>query len=131
MKSDSCDQVFNQAALDALFEAKRADVFFESLFGDASEGAYDIRLAFNGRQRNDLTFEFQLRQRPGKCLVCNLTHGLPQVFSRHPVIDVEGVVKVIDDMLDGHLRCGKWRLGPTREVSSDLHVIPLNISVTH
>ena len=131
MNSDGYEQVFTQTALGLMFEATRADVFFERMFGDASEGAYDIQLAFNGRERNDLTFEFQLRRRPGKCLACNLTHGLPQVFSRHPVINIEGVVKAIDDLLEGRLKCRKWRLGPTREVSSDLHVIPFYISVTN
>jgi hypothetical protein len=118
---------FDPEAMDALFGAERADRFFESLLGDASEGAYDIRLAFKTHGAESLEFEFQLRQRPGKCLACNLTYGLPAVFSRHPVIDAKGLVRDIDRMLEGRSKCLDWRLGPTREISRELHVIPLTI----
>lgn len=118
---------FGPQVTDALFGAERADLFFESLFGDASEGAFDIRLAFKRHGGDSLEFEFQLTQRPGKCLACNLTYGLPAVFSRHPVINAKGLVREIERMLDGRHRCLDWQLGPTREISRELHVIPLTV----
>ena len=127
MPEPAYDIVFPQHVLDAIFPTERADQFFEALFGDSSEGAYDIVLAYTGASDERIDFEFQLNQRPGRCLACNLTYGLPEVFMRHPVIDVAGVVRQIDSrMVDGK-RCGDWTLGRTREVSPDRHVLPLMI----
>ena len=88
MEKITFEQLFTQRALRELFPRDRADLFFEGLYGDSSEGAYDINLVFKGQDRDTLEFEFQLEQRPGKCLACNLTYGLPEVFSRHPMIDI-------------------------------------------
>jgi len=120
---------FNQEKISELFPQERADQFFEALFGDRTEGAYDIALKFIKHTGNTLQFEFHLIQRPGQCLACNLTAGLPSVFSRHPVINVKGLVGKIDQLLDGQTRCTDWRLGATREMSKELHVIPLIISL--
>ena len=120
---------FSPETLADIFPADRADRFFEALFGDAAEGAYDIRLAYSGKSGDRLDFEFQLAQRPGKCLACNLTYGLPEVFSRHPVIDLVGLVKKIDECLPNKKRCGKWRLGRTREISRALHVLPFAVDL--
>jgi hypothetical protein len=65
----------------------------------------------------------------GKCLACNLTYGLPKVFSRHPTLDVEGLVKKFRHFLDGTTDITHWQLGDTREISRDLHVIPLKVFV--
>lgn len=121
--------LFTQEDLEKLFPKGRAAAFFESLFGDAEEGAFDIGLAYKAHRGNELHFEFQLRQRPGKCLACNLTYGLPQVFKRHPVIDVGGLADEIGNRLNGKFRCGQWKLGATRELSNDLHVIPLVLTL--
>lgn len=121
---------FSQETLDEIFPPDRADLFFEALFGDATEGAYDISLAYCGASGNTLSFEFHLKQRPGKCLACNLTYGLPEVFMRHPIIDVAGVIEKIDACMKNGQRCGPWTLGRTREVSRTLHVLPLTISLT-
>ena len=129
MEKDSLGDLFNRAALKSLFPRERAGRFFDALFGDPSEGAYDIGLEFKGHNRDNLLFEFHLSQRPGKCLACNLTLGLPEVFSRHPVINVKGLIKEIDKLLDGRARCVGWKLGYTREVSDTLHVIPLTVSL--
>ena len=99
--NDPYTALFNQERLDALFPADRADQFFEALLGDAEDGAYDIRLEYNEFKENQLHFELQLHQRPRKCLRCNLTHGLPNVFSRHPVINIQGVVDQIEALMDG------------------------------
>ncbi|MDH3394308.1 MAG: pancreas/duodenum homeobox protein 1, partial [Desulfobulbaceae bacterium] len=107
------------------------DQFFEALFGDASEGAYDISLAFIEHRPadNTLLFELHLSQRPGCCLACNLTHGLPTVFTRHPVINIQGVVDEIDTMLGDNYSCREWRLASTNSVSSALHTVPLIINL--
>ena len=83
--------VFTDDKLQVIFPKDRADAFFDALFGDAEEGSYDIGLGYAGGTADALNFELRLTQRPGKCLACNLTYGLPQVFSRHPVINVQGI----------------------------------------
>lgn len=123
------ERLFTQDTLRDLFPRDRADLFFEGLYGDLSEGAYDITLVFKGQDRDTLHFEFQLEQRPGKCLACNLTYGLPQVFSRHPIINIKGLVQEINQLLGEQWKCTDWKLGVTREVSRMLHVIPLLISI--
>jgi hypothetical protein len=123
------EALFAQEKLDVLFPQGRSDAFFDALLGDATEGAYDIRLTFGTCQDSKLVFNLELHQRPGKCLACNLTYGLPTVFARHPVIDIPGVVKHIDQMLNGRARCIDWKLGNTRETERGLHTIPLIIDL--
>ncbi len=123
--------IFSDDVCNTIFPASRADDFFEALFGDASEGAYDIALRFYGydEESKELHFLLNLSQRPGCCLVCNLTYGLPEVFSRHPVINLKGVEKEVDAVLgDQHSTTG-WKLQHTRSTSSELHQIPLIISL--
>ena len=129
--NDHCDvsqvdyaELFSEDQMEKLLPGDRADQFFDALYGDAAEGAYNIRLHFNGCQTDHLNFEFHLQQRPGKCLACNLTYGLPEVFSRHPVINLKEIVSMINTMLPEDARCNKWKLGNTQEISSSLHVIP-------
>ena len=121
--------VFSQPVLDQIFPADRADQFFEALLGDASEGAYDIVLTYAGETNERIDFEFQLNQRPGRCLACNLTYGLPEVFSRHPIIDVAGVIRQIDSRMTNGKRCGSWHIGRTQEISRERHVLPLSINL--
>lgn len=129
MDNDPFKTLFTPDRLESLFPAERADQFFEALFGDASEGAYDIRLIYEGFRDDRLQFRFHLTERPGKCLSCSLTYGLPHVFSRHPVIDVAGLVQRIDDLLNGSHRCGVWEMGRTIEISHGNHAVPLTIQV--
>lgn len=121
--------IFTKDVLNKLFPEDRANQFFDALFGDVSEGAYDIALEFREYSQNSLEFEFHLKRRPDKCLACNLTYGLPNVFSRHPVINVKRIIQEIDNHLNGQARCIDWRLGHTREVSRELHIIPLSVFV--
>lgn len=121
--------LFNQKNLDALFPKDRSDQFFDALYGDADEGAYDIRLGFKGAEDKALKFDIELHQRPGKCLACNLTYGLPEVFSRHPIVDIKGLVARIDDLLVDQAQIKGWRLGNTREISRELHVVPLILQI--
>ena len=124
-------QIFSRTTLRELFPQERTDAFFDALFGDASEGAYDIELAFDSYDRaaKKLRFLLNLRERPGCCLACNLTYGLPEVFARHPVIDLKGLVRDIEGRLGGEMVCGDWRLGRTVQQDSSLHSIPLEIEV--
>ncbi|QTA81181.1 Uncharacterized protein dnl_35120 [Desulfonema limicola] len=128
--TEALGQIFNRDNLNMLFPAERADEFFDALFGDVNEGAYNIGLAYKSHTQNELCLEFHLTQRPGKCLACNLTYGLPQVFSRHPVINIKGLINNIDNILSNYgIKCGSWKLDFTREISRNLHVIPLIISI--
>lgn len=129
MSKEHFESLLTQEALSEIFTRDVADRFFEALLGDPSEGAYDITLGYRGQQGGRLIFELELRQRPGKCLACHLTYGLPQVFSRHPVINMKGVVEKICSLIGDGVRCEGWSLGATREVRRDLHVIPLAISI--
>ena len=129
MDQNQFKHIFSQAKLDALFPPERTVQFFEALFGDNEEGAYDIRLAFKSATDNQLHFNFELHQRPGRCLACNLTYGLPQVFERHPVIDTQGVVTELCALMNGEGRCGKWKLGRSKEISRQLHAVPLIIDL--
>ena len=126
----SFETIFTQRVLDEIFPSDRADGFFDALFGDAAEGAYDIGLAYVGETHDRIHFEVQLKKRPGRCLSCNLTYGLPDVFSRHPIIDIAGVVRQIGSRISNVRGCGGWALGRTREVSRDMHVIPLTVDLT-
>ena len=126
---DLIDTLLTPEKLKDLFPETRADQFFEALLGAADDGAYDITLVYTGIQAGQLHFNFQLHQRPEKCLSCGLTHGLPHVFARHPVIDVRGVVTAIDDLLADKANCRSWELGKTREISAEMHVIPLMIEI--
>jgi hypothetical protein len=122
---------FDQNTLDALFPPERSNEFFDALFGDAEEGAYDIRLRFQGHDaaKGQLLFFLDLIQRPGACLACNLTFGLPEVFSRHPIINIKGLVEAIAETLPADTACDGWRLGTTIQQSKELHSIPLVIDL--
>jgi hypothetical protein len=127
VQTDGFDTLFSPEVLKQLFPEDRSDRFFDALYGDAEEGAYDIHLEYGGVRENRLEFTLRLAQRPGKCISCSLTYGLPEVFSRHPIININGLVQNIDALLDGKVRCAGWRLGSTREISNDVHAIPLEI----
>ena len=129
MLNNNINGLFTIDILNNLLPPDRADVFFDALFGDMDEGAYDIKLQFNNyiAEKNILTFELHLTERPGKCLACNLTYGLPEVFSRHPLINIQGMVEKIEVMLDGQAKCLDWKLGSTQTESDNLHTIPLTI----
>lgn len=117
-----------QQQLDALFPADIADNFFEALYGEAEEGAYDIRLTFRNSDEKHLKFAFDLHQRPGKCLVCNLTYGLPQVFQRHPMINVTNLTQKLAALAGWDPKHTHFTLGRTEENSKTLHSIPLTIT---
>ncbi|MBO4368721.1 MAG: hypothetical protein J5803_01275 [Desulfovibrio sp.] len=115
----------NQNWLDTVFPASRTDAFFDALFGGAEEGAYDIRLVCRRIEPEHLEMAFELHQRPNKCLRCNLTYGLPDVFKRHPVLDVKGVAETLAK--EAGWKAMHWHLGHTEEESSECHSIPFSI----
>lgn len=120
------NQVFTQDYLDTLMPEELSDQFFEALYGDKSDGAYDIRLEFIAANDKRIVLAFNLTQRPGKCLVCSLTYGLPKVFSLHPLINIKGMVKKIEDK---GINVKSWRLGETEENSDLLHIIPFYLNL--
>ena len=128
MLQTDANNIFTEEVLADLMPLQRSNDFFEALFGNTDEGAYDISLVFKNyhTDKNTLSFELQLRQRPGKCLACNLTYGLPEVFSRHPLLNIEGMVGKIVALL-GDVKSYSWELGHTRTPASDMHSIPLTI----
>ncbi len=123
------NSVLTKEILDDLFPLERSDQFFDALLGDPKEGAYDIHLVFDSVRNAQLLFNLELHQRPGKCLACNLTYGLPNVFARHPIINIKGLVTQIDALLNDLAVCVDWKLGRSREVTRQLHVIPLMIDI--
>jgi hypothetical protein len=129
MLKNNIQNLFTTEILNDLLPSDRADAFFEALYGDIDEGAYDISLSFSSynAEKNILNFELQLAERPGKCLACNLTYGLPEVFSRHPLINNKGMVEKIESMLNGQIKCLDWQLGSTQTTEANLHTIPLTI----
>ena len=129
MNTDKLEAILNKEELSRIFPKERSNEFFDALFGDASEGAYDIEIGYRGVRENTLTMDILLHERPNCCLVCNLTQGLPEVFSRHPIINIEGVVREIDTLLGDDASCEKWVLGRTEQRQSDLHVIPVIITL--
>ncbi len=120
------DSILTQEFLDALLPPERSDQFFDALYGDASEGAYDIRLKPVSLSGSRIILAFNLLCRPDKCLVCSLTYGLPNVFSRHPLINIKGMIETIKE---AGIPVKDWRLGNTEENSASLHIIPLYIDL--
>ncbi len=130
MKTDNFPTILSNEALAQIFPKERSNEFFDALFGDASEGSYDIELGYRGVSNNTLTMDLRLHERPNCCLACNLTQGLPEVFSRHPIINIERVVRAIDQLLGDDATCVEWTLGRTEQQQSSLHVIPVNITIS-
>lgn len=129
MLTNNLNSIFTRAVLLELLPPQHSDAFFEALYGDTNEGAYDISLAFKDYDpgKRTLAFEIQLHERPGKCLACNLTYGLPEVFTRHPLINVQGMVERIEALLGGDTKCTGWELDHTQTPSDKMHAIPLTI----
>lgn len=130
MGNDNFDLLFDSTVCRALLPPEKTDNFFDALFGDATEGSYDIEMTYGGCAGDHLQFNILLHERPGHCLACNLTQGLPEVFTRHPIIDVAGIVEKVDEMLGPQGKASDWKLGATQQKSQSLHLIPLIIELT-
>jgi hypothetical protein len=125
------NDLFTKDVLNDLLPPQLSNDFSEALYSDATEGAYDIRLSFKeyDSEQKKLLFELQLHERPGKCLACNLTYGLPEVLSCHPLLNIKGMVEKIESLLDGKTKFAGWELGKTQTPASSMHAIPLTISL--
>ncbi|MGL1933001.1 MAG: pancreas/duodenum homeobox protein 1 [Desulfotalea sp.] len=129
MNNTEFEKILSPEALIKIFPSDKSNDFFEALLGDADEGAFDIQLGFRNANENQLVMELQLLERPGRCLACNLTHGLPTVFSRHPIINVKGTVESINDLLGEKWNCLDWKLGGTEQKNKSLHCIPIIVDI--
>jgi len=129
MTHNDFTDLFGSETCRELLPPTTADQFFDALFGDASEGSYDIALSYDGSDNDSLQFSIELHERPGHCLACNLTYGLPEVFSRHPIININGLVERIGERLGDRGDTGDWKLGTTRQQGNSLHIIPLVIDL--
>ena len=129
MTHKKLNDLFTKEVLEDLLPPQLSNDFFEALYGDADEGAYNISLSFKNydSEKNILSFDLRLIERPDKCLACNLTYGLPDVFSCHPLININGMVEKIVALLGGDTKCIDWKLGRTQTPASNLHIIPLTI----
>lgn len=129
MLIENIENIFTEEVLEEMLPPQLSDEFFEALYGDADEGAYTISLAFKQYDpvKSRLSFELQLHERPEKCLACNLTYGLPEVFSRHPLINIQGMVAKIETLLGGQAKCVSWELGHTQTPAANMHTIPFSI----
>ena len=116
---------FSENYLREIFPAKKTNDFFEALFGGAEEGAYDIELSQQSGTDTVMTFLFELHRRPGQCLKCSLTSGLPAVFMRHPIIDAKGLAAQLAEKAGWQNY--EWSIGSTDQISDELHAIPLVI----
>lgn len=121
--------LFSADTCSELMPAETANQFFEALFGDAEEGSFDLELNYRGSDSGSLRFDILLRERPGHCLACNLTYGLPEVFSRHPVININGIAEKVNEIIGDRAETGSWKLGATTQLSQSLHKIPLLIEL--
>ncbi len=111
--------------VEALFPTSKTDDFFEALFGDKEDGAYDIKLTLQEDNDYELYLHYELHGRPGKCLACNLTSGLPHVFQRHPIIASKATAEILAKEKGwGNF---EFEIGKTEQVSDALHFIPLTI----
>jgi len=131
MQNNSVETRINDKFLQELFPPDKADRFFEALYGGAEAGAFDISMRFTGfnAERKVFHLEFLLTERPGKCMACSLTYGLPEVFKRHPVIDIVGITQKIEEELHPAWRVRGWSLGSTRTISPTENSIPLNLEL--
>jgi hypothetical protein len=129
MKLKDLQNLFTKEVLEDLLPPQLSNDFFEALYGDADEGAYNISLSFKNYdpEQKILSFELLLIERPDKCLACNLTYGLPDIFSCHPLLNIKGMVGKIEALLGGDTKCTGWELGRTQTPASNLHTIPLTI----
>jgi len=125
------EKIFSSQVLNEIFPSEKSDEFFEALFGDSEEGAYNISLKFREKKEDELVFDFSLDQRPGKCLICSLTYGLPKVFTKHPVININEVVSKITDKIGKLDENPQWKLGNTISVSRQKHLIPLHLKLNN
>jgi len=118
--------MFSEEWIKGLLPRKKIEAFFEAFyFGE--EPAYDLELGLGevSLEQKRIRLDLRLLARPGRCLACNLTWGLPPVLEKHPLLNLEEIVRRIEERLPEGLKVKNWELGAVREINSELHVIPL------
>ena len=125
------EELITDEFLKRLFPPEKADEFFEALYGGAETGAFDIALKYKGFNEPEgiLFLEFILTERPGKCMACSLTQGLPPVFQRHPVINIKNIVEKIDERISDW-SVEDWSIGSTAALNSNTNSIPMMLKLT-
>ncbi len=118
--------MFSQEFLTNLFPPERTNDFFEALFGAPEDGAYDIKMSYQGKENKTLKFYFELHARPNQCLRCNLTTGLPPVFERHPIIAAKAMAEKIAE--HASFANHTWKIGQTIQYSEAVHYVPLYVT---
>ena len=58
MSMKTIKQIFSDAVVQGLFPPERSNDFFEALFGDAEEGAYDVTLSFDDYNAGERLLRF-------------------------------------------------------------------------
>ena len=69
MNNQTLKSLFPDEVLVELFPEERSNDFFEALFGDASEGAYDIKLRYHTYDKNTQIMQFNLDCVNGRAVV--------------------------------------------------------------
>ncbi|WP_456370168.1 hypothetical protein [Thermodesulfatator atlanticus] len=118
----------DEAFIKSLLPRERIDEFFEAFyFGE--EPAYFLELGLRewAPEAGKIVLELRLLARPGMCLACNLNSGLPAVFKKHPILNLEGIVQEIAQKIGPEYQVLSWDLVWTEQINHDLHVIPLVI----
>lgn len=120
--TEKSDSTIDNAWIEEIFTPEKTDEFFDAIYGGAEEGVYTIVPVIKKLMPDMALLAFELRRRPGQCLKCSLTYGLPEVFRRHPLLNVAGLAREIAHKVGWNNY--SWELGETEEHGDDLHSIP-------
>ncbi len=118
--------------LASLFPPGRDNEFFDALYGGSEDGAFDISLIFYGvrEQTDEIILAYKLTERPGKCMACSLTTGLPPVFRRHPIINVAGTAEKLAERIGDGWTLKDYDIGQTAPYAPKINIIPFFIRLT-
>jgi hypothetical protein len=125
------NELIQEEKLKELFPTGRDDEFFDAFYGGSEDGAFDIFFSFDSYRpdNSELIFGFNLKERPGKCMACNLTYGLPSVFEKSPIINLKRIINGINEMIAPHYEINGFMLGKTTPKAPKVNVIPLIIKI--
>jgi len=125
------NELIQEDKLNELFPKGKDNEFFEAFYGGLEDGAFDINFSFESYNpdNSELVFGFNLKERPGKCMACNLTYGLPAVFEKSPIINLKAIINGINEMINPHYEVNEFILGKTIPKAPKLNVIPLIIKL--
>lgn len=132
LNQEQIKKMMDDAFLASLFPPGRDNEFFDALYGGSEDGAFDIRLVFQGvnEARDEIILAYKLTERPGKCMACSLTTGLPPVFRRHPMINIKGIAEKVAERIGDGWQLKDCDVGHTTPYAPKVNIIPLFIRVT-